>query len=438
MDTCDTRTRITISLFVLLLASAAHLQAQERREPVPGNPANLLSVGANQTEPLKINDSIFQAIGFGNTFMVVTPAGDVIIDTSLVVNAPRHKKLLQQASKGPIKYIILTHGHGDHTGGVPTWKEEGTQIIAQRNHIEFMNYQTRLAGFFAHRNAAQFGRPVGAPGGGSPGNRVAKIEPTILFDEKYEFELGGVKFEIFHTPGETPDHLTVWIPQFKAAFTGDNFYDSFPNMYTLRGTEPRWPLDYVDSLNKVMELKPEVVMPSHGLPLKGNAEITQRLTQYRDAILYVHDATVKGMNDGKDAFTLMREIKLPPNLEVGESYGNLIWSIRGIYEGYAGWFDGNPANMYEIPAASVYPDIVKLAGGPDAVARVAMEKVKAGKPVEGLHLADMSLAAAPSHQGALEARLAGFKALREHCKNSNERGWLDYGIRDAEAKLVKK
>ncbi|MDQ2944621.1 MAG: hypothetical protein M3Y27_01525 [Acidobacteriota bacterium] len=58
--------------------------------------------------------------------------------------------------------------------------------------------------------------------------------------------------------------MTVWIPQYKAAFTGDNYYESFPNLYTLRGTEPRWPLDYVNSLNTVMALKPDIVLPSHG------------------------------------------------------------------------------------------------------------------------------------------------------------------------------
>ena len=68
--------------------------------------------------------------------------------------------------------------------------------------------------------------------------------------------------------------------------------------------------------------------------------------------------------DGKDVFTLMHEIKLPENLNVGEGYGKLTWSIRGIYEGYAGWFDLNPATMYETPPSSVYADLVKLAEAP--------------------------------------------------------------------------
>ena len=104
----------------------------------------------------------------------------------------------------------------------------------------------------------------------------------------------------------------------------------------------RYPL--VD-LHKVLALEPEIVLPSHGLPIKGHDEIVKRLTRYRDAIQYVHDATVRGMNDGKDVFTLMREIKLPAELDVGESYGKVAWSVRGIYEGYVGWFDLNPATI---------------------------------------------------------------------------------------------
>jgi alkyl sulfatase BDS1-like metallo-beta-lactamase superfamily hydrolase len=221
----------------------------------------------------------------------------------------------------------------------------------------------RLAGFYGVRNAAQFGRPV-PPAQQWAGNYGARIEATTLFDDKYEFTLGGVKFELLHTPGETPDHLTVWVPKYKAAFIGDNYYESFPNIYTLRGTPPRWALEYVSSLNRVMSLDPELVMPSHGPPITGSTEIKAKLTRYRDAIQYVHDETVKGMNLGKDVFTLMREIKLPAELRMGESYGTVAWTVRGIYEGYAGWFDGNPSTMYEKPAAAVYPDLVKLAGGP--------------------------------------------------------------------------
>lgn len=413
---------------LILIAAPAYPQA------MPNNPTALTREGLDRTAAVRITDHISEGIGFGNTFLVTTPDGNVVIDTSSANVAPLHLKLLKAVSAAPVKYIILTHGHGDHTGGVPLWKEPGTQVIAQKNQTEFLNYQTRLAGFFAVRNAAQFDRPR-APDRPWAGDYGAKPLATILFDDKYEFTLGGVKFEIYSTPGETPDHLTVWIPQWKAAFTGDNYYASFPNMYTLRGTEPRWALDYVTSLNKVMSLQPEIVLPSHGAAIRGSDEITRRLTRYRDAILYVHDAVVKGMNAGKDVYTLMREIHLPAELEVGESYGKLTWSIRGIYEGYAGWFNLNPAEMYETPAQGIYGDLVKLAGGPDAVVKLALLRLSEGKSTDALRLTDAALAADPSNRPALEARLKTLETLVRESKNSNELGWLNYSITETKKKM---
>jgi len=402
---------------------------------MPPNPVELTREGMDAREAVQITPNIYQAVGFGNTYLVTTPEGNIVIDTSSPGPAKLHVKLLKEKSAAPVKYIILTHGHGDHTGGIPLWKEPGTHVIAQKNHVDFVNYQARLNGFFALRNAAQFARERPAAAPAWPGNEGAKIEPDILFGDRYDFTLGGIRFEIYATPGETPDHLSVWIPQWKAAFTGDNYYESFPNIYTLRGTQPRWALDYVHSLDKVMGWRPELVLPSHGRPIRGADEIARRLTRYRDAILYVHDEVVKGMNAGKDVYTLMREIRLPERLVVGESYGKLSWSIRGIYEGYAGWFDLNPATMYDSPPSSLYGDLVKVAGGPEGVTKLARERLAEGQAVEALRLTEAALAADGANRPALEVRLRALENLRDHCQNSNERGWLDYSIGETQAKM---
>lgn len=425
--------RTCLSTVILLLTSSVLVSGQQG---MAQNPADLTRVG---NKVIKVNDAISMVEGFGNTFMLGTTEGNVIIDTSIAAHAQRHKPLLSAENKAPIKYIILTHGHGDHTGGVPLWKEPGTQIIAQKNHVEFIHYQARLGSFYARRNAAQFGGNLAARAIGPwAGNYGGKIEPTILFDDKHEFSLGGVQFEIYRAPSETSDHLMVWVPKYKAVFSGDVYYESFPNIYTLRGTQPRWALDYINSLNAILALKPELMLPSHGLPIRGNDEITRRVTRYRDAIQYVHDEVVKGMNAGKDVYTLMREIKLPSSLEVGESYGKLTWSIRGIYEGYVGWFDLNPATMYETPVSSVYPEVLKLAGGPDPVAALAIARAEAGDAIAALHLTDIALATDPNHRKSLEARVRALEILRTRCKNTNERGWLDYSIREAKGRLGEK
>lgn len=403
----------------------------------------VLAADQDQMKVVKISESVYMAPAGGNVYLATTPAGNVIIDTASSRNAAEARNLLLAQSHAPVKFIILTHGHADHIGGISLWKEPGTQIIAQRNYVEFLNYTTRLDGFFAPRNAAAFRR---AQHEATPwaGNFGATIDPNIFFDDKYEFSLGGVDFQLFSTPGETPDHLSVWIPSSKTAFIGDN-YDgaglpepiSFPALYTLRGTKPRWALDWIHSIDTVLALKPEVVLPGHGQPIFGNQEITRRLTRFRDAMQYVHDEVVKGMNAGKDVYTLMQEVKLPASFALTESFGKVSWSVRGIYDGYAGWFDLNPASMYDLPPSSVYPDLVKLAGGPEPVVKLAVDKLNAGKPVEALHLTDVVLASDPKNKDALGARLKALQYLQDRSENYVESGWLDNGIRAITEQLTR-
>ncbi|MDB5425862.1 MAG: hypothetical protein JWQ29_3278, partial [Phenylobacterium sp.] len=377
------RATLAPALALVLAVLAVPAGAQQ---PQPMGADQPTAAGREQATALPFaGGRVWLARGFGNTFMVTTRAGNVIVDTSSLAGVARHRALLTAVSKAPVRDIILTHAHGDHTGGVQAWKENGTHVIGQAQEVEFRNYQARLAGFFAARSAVQFNAPaLRAVADPNPGNFAAPPLADVLFEKAYRFKLGDLTFDCFAAPGETPDHLNVWIPELKAVFIGDNYYASFPNLYTLRGTEPRPALNYVASLNKVLALKPEIVFPSHGLPIVGAENVQRTLTQYRDAILYVHDATVAGMNRGDDVFTLMKTIRLPKALEVGEGYGALTWSVRGIYEGYAGWFDTDPATMYGVAPKTAEAEIVRLAGVGPVAARA--EAVAVSDPALALRL----------------------------------------------------
>ncbi len=381
-----------------------------------------------------------------NTFVLDTSAGAVVIDTSRPPASRVHHDLLVADGVGKVAYIIVTHGHGDHTGGVGLWRQGGAKLVTQKNFPEFLEYQRMLAGFFASRNGAQFqfagSAGAAAPRTVQPGAGAAaaqanapEMKPDLTFEDHLTLEVGDRRLELYSTPGETPDMLTVWDPKLRAAFIGDNFYESFPNMYTLRGTRPRWPLDYIHSIEKVMALQPDILLPSHGPPIVGHDKIQAALKKNHDAIVYVHEAVLKGMNQGKSVQTLMQEIKLPPELDVGEGYGKISWSVRGIYDGYAGWFGGDPADMFPKGRESISGNLVKLAGGPKKIADEAMALLGQGKTIEALQMTSVGMEGAPGDKDVARARLAVLTQMAAKSDNRNEQGWLNQGLAEAKKAL---
>ena len=158
--------------------------------------------------------------------------------------------------------------------------------------------------------------------------------------------------EIYHTPGETDDHLTVWLPGKRVVLPGDNIYESFPNLYAIRGSPPRNAHTWYKSLDFVRSLGAEHMVPSHTRPLSGRDAIHETLTAYRDAIQFTHDQTVRQMNKRVDIGEIVARVRLPPRLRdhryLQEFYGTVEWSVRGVYDLYTGWFDGDPVHLFPL------------------------------------------------------------------------------------------
>ena len=138
----------------------------------------------------------------------------------------------------------------------------------------------------------------------------------------------------------------------KTLFSGDNIYKAFPNIYTIRGTSFRSFRSWYQSIEKMIALEPEVLVPSHGVPIIGKENILEILKNYRDAIKYVHDQTMRKLNLGGNPIDVAQSIKLPKSLRENpylfELYGSVEWSSRNLFNGYFGWFDGNPSNLHPL------------------------------------------------------------------------------------------
>jgi len=390
---------------------------------------------ASQPEARQINDFIYCSEGLSNSYLITTPGGRVVVNTGMGFEAPVHKRNYDAVDGSPVRYILLTQGHVDHVGGVDLIREEGTQLVAHANNQAHQADDARIASFRASRSAFAFADAIARAwtyiqehvGGGIPAQ--SRPTPDITFDDRYELELGGLRMELLWTPGgETTDSMVIWLPEHRICFTGNLFsalFGHFPNLVTVRGDRYREALGFIDSLERVRALEPELLLPGHHGPVLGKETIRQELTRLRDAVRYVHDETVRGMNHGKDIHTLMGEIQLPPELEVGEGYGKVSWSVRAIWENYAGWFHhSSTTELYSVPAKSVHGDLVELAGGAEAVAGRANDTLGSGAPLEAIHLAEAALNASPTNIAALEVMIRAHEQLEAESENFWLTRWL--------------
>jgi alkyl sulfatase BDS1-like metallo-beta-lactamase superfamily hydrolase len=267
--------------------------------------------------------------------------------------------------------------------------------------------------------------------------------PTTTFHDRYEFAVGDRRFELYSTPGgETTDALIVWLPDERTVFTGNltgPLFGHVPNLYTIRGDKVRSALAFIHSVDQVIALGPEVLITGHGEPIRGAEEIRTRLTQIRDATSYLREKTFEGMNAGVDLWTLMTAITLPPELDIPQGHGKVPWLVRAIWEEHIGWFRyESTTELYAVPPAAVWSDLVELAGGVAPIIARAEAHLDADRPLEALQLIDIVLGEAPKDTAALQVKLRAHEVLLERSgrENFSEVRWLESEIRDTKDALA--
>jgi alkyl sulfatase BDS1-like metallo-beta-lactamase superfamily hydrolase len=249
---------------------------------------------------------------------------------------------------------------------------------------------------------------------------------------------------VFSTPGaDGDDSISAWLPDQRILFSADLFgpttFPMWPNLTTIRGEWFRPPLPYLDSLEAVIALEPELILPGHFGPHRGKEENLRKLRLQRDSLQYVHDQVIEGMSAGKTVYELMDEIKLPKELAVPQNHGKVSWTVRGIWEYYADWFHFDATSpLYPIAPSAVYLEIVEMAGGAGAVASQANVLLEQGDVLRALLLVEMAEAADPTNAKVIATvravteeliRRAGADPLTT---NFSELLWLRAKLRERE------
>lgn len=388
----------------------------------------------------KVAEGVYSAVGYGiaNSIMLVGKDGVIIIDTMETKEAGREVwNDLQKLTRLPLKAIIYTHSHPDHIYGAEAFAEKNTPDIyahetTDNNVTRFASETAPIIGARSMRmygtyldKKAMINVGIGPFLSFGPNSTLGYIPPTKTFRDRLNVNIAGIQMELIHAPGETDDMIYVWLPERKILMSGDNIYKSFPNLYTIRGTWFRSLKNWYRSVDIIRDLQPEYLVPSHGQPITGAALINRIATDYRDAIQFVHDQSLRGINQGMTPDELVEYVKLPAHLAqspyLQEFYGKVSWSARSMFTGNLGWFSGDSADLQPLPPKEQAEMMAEISGGETKLLGYAKQHLDKGNYQAALQLSGYVLRLNPENKKAREVRIKALIALGERESNANAR-----------------
>lgn len=252
------------------------------------------------------------------------------------------------------------------------------EVIAFVPQKPVLRYYDRLNDVLNQRGAFQFGydlteeelvsQGLGIREGKAAGKGgYDPIPPTTLCQEKeVERVIDGVRMKLVSAPGETDDQIFVWLKEDRVICTGDNYYGCWSNLYAIRGTQYRDIAAWVDALDEILSYGAEALLPGHTKPLLGKNLVQEQIKTFRDAIEYVLLETLECLNKGMGMNEAAKQVKVPEKYRdkeyLGEYYGTVEWSVKSIYTGYVGWFDGNAASLMPVSDKEYHAAVRELIG----------------------------------------------------------------------------
>ena len=441
--------RLALASTCLFLACQGSQKAEEPEPPKLDSEVSAALERLNEEfrrEVYEVTDRVYQAVGFGiaNSIMVEGDDCVFIVDVmGSVETATEVKAEFDKITQKPIEALIYTHNHADHVmGGLGFVPDGKIDVYAQETTNYHINrFANVLRPALRTRSARMFGSQLRGSGPDQmenvglgpfvetldPDMTLGLIRPNKTFWDELSTEICGVKVELVHAPGETNDQLFVWLPERGVLLPGDNIYKAFPNLYSIRGTLYRDVLTWAYSIDKMRALRPMHLVPSHTRAISGKDEVYETLTAYRDAIQFVHDQTIRGINRGLTPDELVEVVKLPPHLAahpyLQEYYGKVEWSVRGIFSGYLGWFDGDAARMEPLDPERRSAGMASLAGGTEGLLAAAREALAAGQYEWAAELATHSIRMDSQSTEAKQIKADALRALGRGQINANARNY---------------
>jgi len=267
-------TKLSMAVVATMMVLAAPAFAQTPTAAPP--PPDFSKVEIRTTD---LGDNVYMLEGQGGNITVAAAKDEIImVDGEF---APLHDKIraaIATVSNLPVKYLVNTHFHGDHTGGNEPFAKDGATVVAE------INVKNRLAA--GTTNGLTGVQTPPAPQGALPGK---------TYTGAYKIRLRGRVADLRHIANAHTDGDTyVWFKTANVLSTGDTFTNGrYPNIDFANGGNIKGMIAAADAYLKLTNAKTRIV-PGHG-PLADKAV----LTEYRTMLVTARDRMAKLVKDGK-------------------------------------------------------------------------------------------------------------------------------------------
>lgn len=394
----------------------------------------------------EVIEGIYQVRGLdlSNITFIEGETGVIVIDPLISTETAAAALALYRTHRGDrqVTAVIYTHSHADHFGGVKgvTTQEDvdagRVSVIAPEGFVEHAVSENVYAGTAMGRRAgymygAALARgPQGQVGAGlgqttSTGS-VTLIAPTLEITTTGQEEVvDGVRIIFQMAPGsEAPAEMHFYFPDHQALCMAENATHNLHNLLTLRGALVRDPHIWSQYLTEAIGLfagEATVSFASHHWPTWGRERIVAYLEVQRDLYAYLHDQTLRMLNQGLVGAEIAEQMQLPPALEnawhTHGYYGSVSHNVKAIYQRYMGWFDGNPAHLWQHPPVEAATRYVEFMGGSDAVVEKAHVSYDAGDLRWVAEVLGHVVFAEPGHAAARELLADTYEQLGYGAEN---------------------
>jgi alkyl sulfatase BDS1-like metallo-beta-lactamase superfamily hydrolase len=409
----------------------------------------------------QVSDGVYQVRGFdmSNMTLVEGDQGVIVIDPLISQEVAAAALALYRTHRGdrPVTAVIYTHSHIDHFGGVLGVVDADTTvpIYAPEHFLDHAVAENVYAGTAMLRRGYYYAAvavpksPTGTLGiglgaGGSTGT-TGLIAPTRdLTHTGQEEVIDGVRLRFQMTPGtEAPAEMNFLLPDQRVLCLAENATHNLHNILTLRGAQVRDARMWSRYLAEAMELfagKAEVAIASHHWPTWGPEAIDEFLTAQRDLYAYLHDQTLRLLNKGYVGSEIAELVELPPGLDKAWHthgyYGSASHNIKAIHQRYLGWYDGNPAQLWQHPPEATAARYVDAIGGVDATVAKASQYAEGGDLRFAAELASHAVFAAPEHGPARELLASVFERLGFGAENATWRNCYLTGAQELRTRRI--